>query len=811
VQQGDGEDLAMLAESWRALPVPVLDLSPEGQALQANAAFEALTGLSAPTLHGTGWLAALAPDRRAALFEALSRPADFELDVRMLRADESKAWVRMRAHWRRSARAFRCVLQDITAERRLVQEAQSQSQRFRQMADNVPVQIAYFERAGLICSYANRQYAASFGFDEHAVVGRRMAEIIGEAAAREIQPHIDAMLAEGRTVSYSRALTGARAGAAPRWIDVSLVPHPASDGTVLGAFVLITDITRHRLAEAAVRESEDRLSKFMDASVEGIAFHRDGLVSDVNAPISALLGWRREELVGRHVLDFIPAEHLPRVRQGLADGSEQPYEAALLHREGHAVPVEFIVRNLARGGEQLRMVVVRDIRDRQAARERIHHLAHHDAVTGLLNRGALMLELQAALDVHREASARLALLFIDLDHFKRINDRLGHLAGDALLQAVAGRLVAMLGADAAVGRFGGDEFVIMLPRVRDLAQVRNVAEGLREAMEHPVHFEGQAMSVTPTIGVAMFPADGDNVDQLLRRADAAMYSGKAAGRATIRAFEPSMALASDDAQQLEARIAQGLARAEFRLTITPRRRPADGTLQSLQARVGWQHPQRGWLEAPDFAGTGEPRRALHSVADWALCESLALLRQWHALGLETPPLVLDLTVLQAHCAGLPAMVARVLKVAAPAFARGPHRAGQGPLQIELSERICADDALLVQRTFEQLQAQGVPVRLADFGAGGAAWTALRGLPLQALVLDRALVGLLPGDTRAAAIVRGLIDLAHGLGLTAGACRVDDAVQWQWLRQQGCDEVQGEAVEPVLTPEQAGRWLAAQPH
>jgi diguanylate cyclase (GGDEF)-like protein/PAS domain S-box-containing protein len=483
----------------------------------------------------------------------LAAQQDFSLDIRLLRHDGVKAWVEVNARWLPQSGSFLCLMQDRTAMHLAVQDAQAIAARFSLLADNLPVLIAYYDSDTFRCVYANRQYALTFGLKPDKVVGRTFAEVIGAEAAKEIQPRVDLMLRSRRTVSYVREMpapagsreTPGRANAT-RWIEVSLVPHLSGDGVPIGSFVLISDITRHREAEIAVRESEERMAKFMAASVEGIAFHQDGLITDVNAPMAALIGSTPEALLGRHVFDFIPPAHQARVQQVMAQGAELAYEAEIVDAQGRSIPVEFIVRTMQRGDEKLRMTVVRDIRDRHAAQARIRQLALHDTLTGLYNRGAFVERLEAAL-AHPPVDAAsgacgLALLFIDLDRFKQINDTLGHLAGDALLRAVGARISQALPQGGVGGRFGGDEFVLLLSCIGELARVEAFANQLRQSLAVPVAFEEHSLTVTPTIGVALTQAADETIDAdtLLRRADTALYAGKAAGRDAVVFYEPGM-------------------------------------------------------------------------------------------------------------------------------------------------------------------------------------------------------------------------------------------------------------------------------
>jgi len=779
------------------LPVPAIELTPDAHAMRANQAFARLTGIDGERLAGAGWFASLSPDRRPALFAALARREDFTLELRMLRADGVKAWIQLMARWLAPSQSYLCLLQDTTASVLAAQELQAEAQRFRLLADNVPALIAYYQRSDFTCVYANRQYAETFGRDPRSIVGLTFAQVIGEDAARLIQPQVDTMIEQRRTVSYVRELPGVEGG--QRWVEVSLLPHQIGDGPVVGCFVLINDITRHRKAEIAARESEERLAKFMEASVEGIAFHKDGTVTDVNAPMAALVGLTPEQIRGRHVLEFIAPEHLPRVRKGLAEGNETPYEAAIVDTQGQSIAVEFIVRRTSHGGEELRLVVVRDVRDRMQARERIRQLAMQDSLTGLCNRGAFMEALNAALAEAGRGERSLALWFIDLDHFKRINDAYGHMAGDALLRAAAATIAAAMPSRAVAGRFGGDEFVIMLADARDSQRLRALAERLRSAMSAPIDFDGRSISCTPTIGIALYPEHAADADQLLRHADAALHAGKRAGRDNIVVYQPGMGAAVAAGVQLEGELAQALSRGEFELLYQPRLQAADGRLAAMQVLVRWNHSRRGRMAPAEFAGAAEHRHLLQPLASWALRQALAQHRRWLADGLCAAPMALDLGALHPHGMALVATVAHVL-AAEPV--------SPGALLLELDEQILRDDGGAARSWLERLRTLGAGVMIDEFGAGGVSLSELRRLPLAGIKIDPTLVGALPDDAAAVAVVGSIIGLAHGLGMRVCASGVESGEQQRWLALAGCDQLQGAWAQAPMGAAEAGEWLLA---
>ncbi len=522
---------------WDELPGMVQLLEPDGAARYVNATLAAFMGMSVEQALGHGWHAALSAESHQALLAALGNERDFTMPLQWRQADGQTRWVECLARWSPERGDFLCLLRDETLGRRVLSHAQDQADLFRLMTDNVPVMIAYYRAGDFQCQFANLGYARTFGHDEKSILGQTLAQIIGDDAAHQIDPELQAVLDQRRPVAYERTLLNA--DGSTRWIEVNLLPHLNPQTEVIGVFVLISDITKHRLAEQAVRDSEGRLAQFMQASTEGIVFHKDGIVVDANPPMCELIGLSLDEMRGRPTIDFIAHEQVAKVAAVMASGQETAYESVLVDKAGQRIPVEFIVRTMLRNGERMRMTIVRDLRDRHAAQARIHHLAHHDTLTGLPNRMSFMEQLDHLLLGARKNGSRLALLFIDLDHFKRVNDSLGHLVGDTLLRTVAARITSSLRATDIVARFGGDEFMVLLPGL-PISQglqsergtdVEEVAQKLLAAIEVPLIAEGRPISVTPSVGIAMFPDDGDSPHELVKHADTAMYLAKSRGRA----------------------------------------------------------------------------------------------------------------------------------------------------------------------------------------------------------------------------------------------------------------------------------------
>ncbi|MFY7863321.1 putative bifunctional diguanylate cyclase/phosphodiesterase [Roseateles sp.] len=555
---------------------------------------------------------------------------------------------------------------------------------------------------------------------------------------------------------------------------------------------------QRRQIEQAVSQTEARLEKFMQASAEGILFHKDGRIVDANRPICALLGYELDEVLGLQVLDFVREADRAKVLAVMQSGQELRYEAGLLHREGGIIPVELIVRTMTCGGEALRMSIVRDIRDRMAAQARIEHLAHHDDLTGLLNRSAFMERAAALMQAAGVQERKLALLFIDLDNFKRVNDSLGHMEGDKVLITVAERISDCLRSTDLVARFGGDEFVVLLGDVHERSDVMAVLMALLAVVEVPVMVDGCMLTVTPSIGVCLFPEHGGRVDALMQHADMAMYQAKAGGRAGFRFYEPSLAEHAYAELVLESQLTQALERNEFVLFFQPQVDAHTGALIGAEALLRWQHPQRGLLSPDAFIDVAERHRLMLDLGAWVMRASALQARAWHQHGIAPVPIAVNLSRMQFRLEGFGDMVARVLRDLGVPGAW---------LELELTERMLMDEIASAPLTLAALRALGLTVSVDDFGTGYTSLAHLTRLPLDKLKIDQSFVAALPEDQGSAAITRAIIQMADGLGLKVSAEGVRNEAQRDLLRQWGCGGLQGELIGEPMSASAFEYWLA----
>jgi len=668
----------------------------------------------------------------------------------------------------------------------------------RTIANQVPALIAYYEPAEMRCLFSNRQYAQANGWNVDDIIGHTVREVIGEAAWALIEGHVE-RVRKGEKVEYIRPQmlpSGER-----RYIEVNLIPHFDPLGRQVGVFVLINDITGHYLAEQAIRDSEERMRKFAAATAEGIFFHKNGLLTDVNEALLVIVGYSREEMVGHNTLEFVPSERHQEVADYIRAGLETPYESEVIHRDGRRIPVEMVGKTLRLGDEVSRLGVMRDISDRKRAEARIQYLAHHDVLTGLPNRTQLVERLDHTLALAKRHGSGVAILFLDLDHFKTVNDSLGHAAGDALLKEIAQRIRGLLRETDVVARLGGDEFLVVLSDLDSAGDAANVAGKLIAAISGPAMLEGRPIYVSPSIGISVYPRDGANADELVRAADAAMYSAKENGRGNYQFFAPGLAQAAHDALVKETKLREALSRGEFVLHYQPQVNVADGALIGIEALIRWRHPEHGLLEPAEFIPFAESRGLIIPIGQWVLAEACRQNRAWQQQGAPAVPVAVNVSAVQFRRGHLVAEVGHILSQTG---LDGRY------LELELTESVLMDQAAAAD-TLEGLRNLGLSLAIDDFGTGYSSMSYLKRYAIDKLKIDRSFVTDLLTDPDDVAITRAIISMGKALNLTLIAEGVEKKEQLELLREFGCDQYQGYLTSlPLPAGEFAARHLGLKP-
>jgi diguanylate cyclase (GGDEF)-like protein/PAS domain S-box-containing protein len=654
---------------------------------------------------------------------------------------------------------------------------QGQEDLLRTLADNVPAMIAYYEPKNLRCVFANKLYAESNGWTVDSIIGKTVREALGEEAWRTIEPQVERVL-KGEQVEYVRRTI--LPNGEQRVLEVTLIPHVGEDGQILGAFVLINDITRHQLAVRAIRDSEERMRKFAAATNEGIFFHKNGILTDVNEALLAIMGYAREDMIGHNALEFVPPEWQQEVTGYMRAQREDPYEAEVVHRDGHNIAVEMVGKTLHLGDETYRLGALRDITARKHAEARIQYLAHHDMLTGLPNRAYLTERLTTILALARRHGTLVAIMFIDLDNFKTVNDSLGHHTGDALLKVVAARIKEVLREADMVSRLGGDEFLVILADFAAPADAAMVADKLLQTISAPIALEGAQLCANASIGVSVFPRDGDNAEDLIRHADAAMYSAKEHGRGHSRFYTPGLSDAAAETLAQESRLREAVRRDEFVLFYQPQLSVDDLHLTGIEALVRWRHPERGLTDPSEFIQFAETRGLIDEIGEYVLREACRQNKAWQAAGFAPLPISVNVSAVQFRRGALVADVKRVLEETG---LEGRY------LELELTESLLMDKEI-VGEALAGLRALGVRITIDDFGTGYSSLGYLKRYPIDKLKIDRSFIDDLGTDADDRAIAIAIINLAKTLKLTALAEGVERQEQLDFLRAHGCDEFQG---------------------
>jgi len=538
-----------------------------------------------------------------------------------------------------------------------------------------------------------------------------------------------------------------------------------------------------------------RMASFSNAMGEGMfVLDRHGRATYVNRAACRLLGYPPEALLGKDLLPLIVSPDPQPQHAGDVNPLLDPerwqlaYEGENVFRSasGKSFPVAVSSRPVRRKNRFLRSVnVFSDISERKAHSEHIYQLAYHDTLTGLPNRRLLQQRLQERL-ARGSAEQRGALLFSDLDRFKQINDTLGHKVGDALLQAVAGRMLRTVGERGLVAHTGGDEFAILLDRLdadprRAAAQAREVAEELRRTMREPFGIDSQYQQISVSIGVAMFDGPQTGADELLKRADMAMYEAKADGRNAIRFFDHDIAVHLQQRVNLEAELNQALALHQFRVHYQPQY-DRDGLIVGAEALVRWQHPQRGLVMPGQFIPLAEETGLILPLGQWVLEQVCHQIHAW-----REHPVLGQLVVSVNLCAHqlLQANFVESVTSVLMASSADPHK-----LQLELTESVLAHSIEDVSEKMRRLVALGVHFSLDDFGTGYSSLSYLKRLPIQQLKIDASFVRDLQTDPHDVAIARTIIALGQSLGLEVIAEGVETTAQRDILLAQGCRLFQG---------------------
>jgi diguanylate cyclase (GGDEF)-like protein/PAS domain S-box-containing protein len=540
------------------------------------------------------------------------------------------------------------------------------------------------------------------------------------------------------------------------------------------------DVTARFAAEAALRESELRYRLLFEQNAAGVCVSDvAGSILDCNLTFSTMLGYSRFELIGHAAGDLYvrPGERSDLLSLLRDSTTLNSVEVELLKKDGNSM---WALMNLTAVGDRIHSTVV-DISDRKRAEEKIEFHAYHDVLTHLPNRKLFTDRLTHSLSRARRSSKSLAVMFVDLDHFKTINDTLGHEAGDELLLEMAHRLRANVRDDDTVARLGGDEFTIILAELRHPEDAVSVAEKLIKAVVQPLSIAGTSIEVSASIGIALFPDDGADAESLLRNADSAMYRAKESGRNTYQLCTDDMKRRAVERLSLETRLRRAITEGQLVLHYQPQISLTSGLAIGVEALVRWNDPERGLVHPSAFIPMAEESRLILPLGEWVLHTACTQMRAWLDAGIDVPLMSVNLSLRQFQQYDIVQTVRRVLTETG---------LSAGALELEITETAAMQNAETTVEVLQALRELGVSIAIDDFGTGYSSLNYLKRFPITAVKIDRAFIRDLATSEGDAAIVSAVVGIARALKLRVIAEGVETEEQLSFLRRRNCDAAQG---------------------
>ncbi|HXN27080.1 MAG TPA: EAL domain-containing protein [Candidatus Acidoferrales bacterium] len=572
-------------------------------------------------------------------------------------------------------------------------------------------------------------------------------------------------------------------------------------------------MVRH-LPEKIAQENES--ARTMLDAIEEAVLRTDvhGDVTYLNRAGEAATGWKRAEAYGRPVAEVLKLIERGRTAEGeivpvtgtremmtVLEMVDACVNCVLVRRDEQELGVDCKVTLVRDEGGNVtgRVVTFRDVSRAHATAMQMSHLAQHDPLTDLPNRVLFNDRLTQAISLAERQGTQLAVMFIDIDRFKRINDSLGHEVGDQILQSVAARLLACVRRSDTVSRLGGDEFIILLSQMENAADAAFSARKVLRAFARPHIIDNRSLDVNASIGVSAYPADGLTAESLMNRADDAMYEAKQGGRNSYRLFRPEMHAQLAERQSLESELRCALGRNEFLLHYQPKFKLGNGEITGVEALIRWLHPQRGMILPSDFVPIAEESRLILPIGQWVLREACRQAREWNDLGLGIVPVAVNVSAAEFEAGDFLSGV----RAALIATKVEPQN-----LELELTETVLMRDADNALAKMVALKAMGVRLAIDDFGTGYSSFAYLQRFPTDALKLDQSFVQQITSGMQDTTILNAMIDLGKSLKQRVIAEGVETGAQLDFLRLHECDEGQGYYFSRPVSAEQAATFFKA---
>jgi diguanylate cyclase (GGDEF)-like protein/PAS domain S-box-containing protein len=654
--------------------------------------------------------------------------------------------------------------------------------------------IVITDRNGTIV-WINPAFSTLSGYAAEEVLGKNPRLLQSGANDREFYAQMWRTIGSGEV--WRGEIVNRRKDGTLYTEEMTITPVFSRPGEISHFVAIKQDITERKRSEEMLQNNENKYrALFEDSADANWLMDETGFLACNSAALQMFGYSDGSEMI--HPADISPPSQpdgtpsrlaaQQRITTAFLNGKER-FEWLHRRKNGEVFPTEVCLTALTLSGRRTLLATVRDITGRKAAEERIQFLAYYDALTGLPNRTLLQDRLSKALARARRHHEKVALLFLDLDRFKIINDSLGHTFGDLLLQDVAERLKRWARAQDTVARIGGDEFVIVLTALNDVPDAAVAAERIMDVMADRFVIQDRTFSVSCSVGISIFPEHGTDSETLIKNADAAMYCAKESGRNTIRFFSDDMNAQVVERLTIEHDLRLALENKELFLMYQPQLDIASGKIVGLEALIRWQHPRLGLVPPDRFIRVAENSGLIIPIGEWVLSTACSVAREWQDQGLAAVPIAVNVSAIQFRQEGFRDLIKKVLHET---------RLAPGYLELELTESLLLSNADLTFPVLQELKAMGLKLAIDDFGTGYSSLSYLRQFPVHKLKIDRSFIQCVGVSADDASITAAIINLGRSLNLKVIAEGVETEEQMSFLREHQCDEIQGYYFSKPLT-------------
>jgi diguanylate cyclase (GGDEF)-like protein/PAS domain S-box-containing protein len=705
---------------------------------------------------------------------------------------------------------------DITVRKAAEKHLEQMEGRYRGLLEAAPDAMVVVNQRGEIV-LLNAQAENQFGYRRDELLGQRVTNIIPEGFAERLIADGTRTAAEAlaQQIGTGIELYGRRKNGTEFPIEIMLSPLESAEGTLVTA--AIRNISVRKAAERHLEHMEGRYRGLLEAAPDAmVVVNQGGEIVLLNAQAEKQFGYRRDELLGQKVKRLIPEGFAERL---LADGTRTATESLAQQigtgielngrrKDGSEFPIEIMLSPLESPEGILVTAAIRNITVRKEVEkhlaqmtEQIAHSAEHDSLTGLPNRLLLNDRLGQAIALAQRHRGQVAVLFLDLDGFKHINDSLGHRVGDKLLQSVATRLLQCFRAPDTVSRQGGDEFIVLLQDVNKPEDAAVAATRVLKEVAEAHSIDQHDLHVTASIGVSLYPDDGSDPETLIKNADTAMYQAKESGRQSCKFFRPEMNVRAVDRQSIEEDLRRALDRNEFRLHYQPKINLKTGAITGAEALIRWTHPTRGSVPPDKFIPVAEDSYLIQPIGAWVLREACMQARAWADAGLPFLSVAVNVSAIQFRSEGFLEGLLAILSESL---------LDPRALELEVTERVLMKDPERTTPVFQTLKDIGIHVAVDDFGTGYSNLSYLRKIPLDALKIDQSFVRQIASAGGDTSIVSAIISMGRSLNLKVIAEGIETSEELAFLKAQECDEGQGYYFSRPVPAEEFARLLLVAP-